>query len=85
LADNHTIMDAPKKPGKVIAFSRPPDAVARIEAFVGRLIESSDVLAAALVRLRDFHIAGAPPRVADSVLAQVDAALEAAARNKYSF
>lgn len=78
-------MDAPKKPGKVIEFSQPRDAVARIEAFVGRLMESSDLLAAALVRLRDFYLAGAPPLVADSVLAQVDAALEAAGRAKHGF
>lgn len=78
-------MDPPKKPGKVIAISQPQDAVARIEAFVGRLLESSDLLAAALVRLRDFYLAGAPPLAADKVLAQVDAALEMAARAKHGF
>lgn len=78
-------MDAPKKPGKVIEFSQPRDAVARIEAFVGRLMESSDLLAAALVRLRDFYLAGAPPLAADKVLAQVETALEMAARAKNGF
>lgn len=80
-----TMEDPPKRTGKLIEFSQPHDAVARIEAFVGRLIESTDVLSSALVRLRDFYLAGAPPMVADQVLAQVDAALEMAARTRIGF
>ncbi len=81
-----TIMDPPKKPGKVIEFSHPHEAaVARIEAFVGRLMESNDLLAATLLRLRDFYLAGAPPLVAEKVLAQVDSALELSARIKRGF
>jgi hypothetical protein len=42
-------------------------------------------LAVALVRLRDFYLVGALPLVADRVLAQVEAALETAARAKNGF
>ena len=77
LPHNQCTMDPAEKPGKVIEFARPQQpAVVRIEAFMGRLIESSDMLAAALVRLRDFYLAGAPPLAADKVLAQVAVALE---------
>ena len=75
----------PKKPGKVIEISQPQDAAARIEVFVSRLVEGNEVLAAALVRLRDFYLAGAPPLVADKVLAQVHTALEMATRAKHGF
>jgi hypothetical protein len=86
LTHNHSIMDPSEKPGKVIAFAQPQQhAVVRIEAFMGRLIESSDLLAAALVRLRDFYLAGAPPLAADNVLAQVAAALEVAERTRNGF
>jgi hypothetical protein len=43
------------------------------------------VLAAALVRLRDFYLAGAPPLVTDKVLAQVETALEMARRVENGF
>jgi hypothetical protein len=56
-------MIPPKNSGKVIAISQPQDAYARIEGFMRPLIESNQVLAAALVRLRDFYLAGAPPLV----------------------
>ena len=75
-------MVPPKKVGKVIEFTRPYDSVAGLEAFLRRLVESNDVLASALVRIRDFYLAGAPPLVVDSVLAQVEIALERAARAK---
>jgi hypothetical protein len=78
-------MNPPKKSGKVIEISPLQDASAPIEAFVRRLMESNAVLAAALVRLRDFYLAGAPPLLADKVLAQVDTALETAARAKNGF
>jgi hypothetical protein len=78
-------MNPPKKSGKVIEISQPQDACARIETFVMRLMESNEVLAIALVRLREFYLAGAPTLVADKVLAQVDTALEMAARAKNGF
>ncbi len=86
LPHNHSIMDPLEKPGKVIEFAQPQQhAIVRIEAFMGRLIESSDLLSAALVRLRDFYLAGAPPLAADKVLAQVAAALEMAERTRNGF
>jgi hypothetical protein len=78
-------MNPPKASGKVIEISQPQDASARIEAFVMRLMESNEGLAAALVRLRDFYLAGAPHLVADEVLAQVDTALETATRAQQGF
>jgi len=78
-------MNPPKNSGKVIEISQPQDANARIEGFTRRLIESNEMLAAALVRLRDFYLAGAPPLVADKVLAQVDTALEMAKRTENGF
>jgi hypothetical protein len=78
-------MIPPKDSGKVIAISQPQDAHARIESFMSRLIESNHVLAAALVRLRDFYLAGAPTLVTDTVLAQVETALEMAKRVECGF
>jgi hypothetical protein len=78
-------MNPPKKSGKVIEISQPQDACGRIETFVRRLMESNEVLATSLVRLRDFYLAGAPTLVADKVLAQVDTALEMAMRAKNGF
>ena len=78
-------MSTPKNPGKAIAISQPQDTDARIEGFRSRLIESNQVLAAALVRLRDFYLAGAPPLVTDNVLAQVETALEMAKRVENGF
>jgi hypothetical protein len=45
-------------------------------------MESNEALAAALLRLRDFYLAGAPLLVADKVLAQVATALEMTVRAK---
>jgi hypothetical protein len=78
-------MMPPKDPGEVIPISQPQDAYARIEGFMSRLVESNHVLAAALVRLRDFYLAGAPPLVTDKVLAQVETALEMAKRVENGF
>jgi hypothetical protein len=78
-------MVTPKDSGKVIPISQPQDAYARIEGFMSRLIESNQVLAAALVRLRDFYLAGAPPLVKDKVLARVETALEMAKRVENGF
>jgi hypothetical protein len=78
-------MMPPKDSGKVIPISPPQDAYARIETFMSRLIDSNHGLAAALVRLRDFYLAGAPPLVTDKVLAQVATALEMAKRVENGF
>jgi hypothetical protein len=78
-------MVPPKKSDKVIEVAQPQDAYARVESFMRRLMESNLALAAALVRLRDFYLAGAPPLVADKVLAQVETALEMAKRTKNGF
>jgi hypothetical protein len=85
-------MDLPKKPGKVLAFSpsqeaasQSQDAITRIEVFMTRLLASNEVLSAALERLRDFHLAGASPLLADKVLAQVEVALETASRVRNGF
>jgi hypothetical protein len=78
-------MSTPKNPGKAIAISQPQETYARREGFMSRLLESNEVLAAALVRLRDFYLAGAPPLVTDKVLAQVETALEMARRVENGF
>jgi hypothetical protein len=78
-------MIPPKDLAKVIPISQPQDAYARIEGFMSRLVDSNHVLAAALVRLRDFYLAGAPPLVTDNVLAQVETALEMAKRVENGF
>jgi hypothetical protein len=78
-------MGTPKNPGKAIAISQPQETYARREGFMSRLLESNEVLAAALVRLRDFYLAGAPPLVTDKVLAQVETALEMARRVENGF
>jgi hypothetical protein len=46
------------KSGKVIDISPPRRGTAQIEAFVKRLTNSNGELAAALVRMRDFYLAG---------------------------
>jgi hypothetical protein len=84
-------MDLPNKPGKVLAFSpsqatsKSQDTITRIEVFVARLLESNEILSAALECLRDFHLAGASPLLADKVLAQVEVALETASRVRNGF
>lgn len=80
-------MNLPKKPpNRVVEF---PDAHAAIDglldAWLPRLIESNEILTAALIRVRDLYFSGAPPVAADRVLAEVDAALERAARGKNGF
>jgi hypothetical protein len=74
-------MDLPDKtPVNAIAYPDPQAAVdAVLEAWLPRLIESNEVLSAALVRLRDFYLAGTPPMEAGDALAQVKTALEWAA------
>jgi hypothetical protein len=75
-----------KPPSSVVEF---PDAHAAIDglldAWLPRLIESNEILTDALVRLRDFHLAGAHPVPAEQLRAEVEAALERAARAKNGF
>ena len=75
-------MDLPKKPAvHAIAYPDAQSAVdAVLEAWLPRLIESNEVLMAALVRLREFYLAGTLPAEAADALAEVEAALERAAR-----
>jgi hypothetical protein len=74
-------MDSPTKPPvKATAYPDPQSAVdAVLEAWLPRLIESNEMLMAALVRLRDFYLAGTPPVEAEEALAQVKVALDWAA------
>jgi hypothetical protein len=73
-------MDSPKKPpAKATTYlDRQPGTDAVLEAWLPRLIESNEALIAALVRLRDFYLAGAPRTEAQEVLVQVRVALERA-------
>jgi hypothetical protein len=46
---------------------------------------SNEILFAALVRVRDHHLEGAPAAAADQVLAEVETALEKAAKAQNGF
>ena len=85
-------MELPKKSGKVIEFSsaqeataQSQDAITRVEVFVARVVESNELLTAALERLRDLHLSGGSPLLRDKVLAEVEVALETASRAKNGF
>ena len=79
--------DTPKKPPeRVIEFADSQAAIdGLLEAWLPRVIESNDILTAALVRVRDFYLAGAPPVAVDGVLAEVEVALQKAARAQNGF
>jgi hypothetical protein len=79
--------DSPKKPpDRVIEFADSQAAIdGLLEAWLPRVVESNDILTAALLRVRDFYLAGAPPAAADGVLAAVELALERAARAQNGF
>lgn len=70
-----------KPPNNVVEY---PDTHAAIEGLLDvwlpRLIKSDQILTAALVLVRESYLAGAPPVATDQVLAEVEAALERAAR-----
>ena len=53
---------------------------ATLDAWLPSLIESNDSLTAALTRLRDFYLAGTALPSKEAVLAEVEAALEQAAK-----
>jgi hypothetical protein len=73
-------MDSPKKPpAKANTYlDKGSAADPGLEAWLPRLVESNETLMAALVRLRDFYLAGAPRTEAKEVLVQVRVALERA-------
>jgi hypothetical protein len=75
-----------KPPNTVVEF---PDIHAAIDglldAWLPRLIVSNEILFAALVRVRDHHLEGAPAAAADQVLAEVETALERAAKAQNGF
>jgi hypothetical protein len=81
-----TLLETKKPPSNVVNF---PDVHAAIDglldAWLPRLIVSNEILFAALVRVRDHHLAGAPATAADQLLAEVEAALERAARAQNGF
>jgi hypothetical protein len=75
-----------KSPETVLPFSLPQQPVEeKIETWIRGVLRSNDDLVNALVRLRDLYGAisvGEPVRDEDEILAQVQAALEGAARAK---
>ena len=80
-------MDAAKKPAiKATSFVDAQSAIdATLEAWLPSLIRSNDSLIAALTRLRDFYLAGPPIPGGASVLADVEDALEQAAKARRGF
>lgn len=70
-------MKSPRKPPRqAIAFKHPQSAIeGLLEARVERLFASNELLAGALVKLRDFYLAGIPPVAAAEILAEVETAL----------
>lgn len=72
-----------KPPGKAKGYQDAQDAIdATLDAWLPRLIETNDTLSAALLRLRDFYLTGTPMPGAETVLAEVEAALEQAAKTR---
>jgi hypothetical protein len=73
-------MNPPRKPPrKAIAFGHPQSAIeGLLQARVERLFESNTLLTGALVKLRDFYLAGVLPATAAEVLAEVQTALASA-------
>jgi hypothetical protein len=80
------LLETKKPPHSVVEF---PDIHAAIDglldAWLPRLIVSNEILFAALVRVRDHHLAGAPATAAEQLLAEVESALEKAARAQNGF
>jgi hypothetical protein len=56
-----------------------------LDAWLPRLIVSNEILFAALVRVRDHYLASAPAEAIDPLLAEVESALERAARAQNGF
>jgi hypothetical protein len=79
--------DAHKKPpAKAIIFPDPQTAIdGLLDDWLPRLIESNEILTAALVRVKGLCSVGSSSLVVERVLAEVEAALERAARTKKEF
>jgi hypothetical protein len=72
-----------KLPVKAKEYQDAQDAIdATLDAWLPRLIETNDRLTAALMSLRDFYLTGTPRPHAETVLAEVEAALEQAAKTR---
>ena len=84
---HHRIVDVERKPPtKAKEFMDAQGAIdATLEAWLPSLVKSNDSLIAALTRLRDFYLAGTPMPGAAPVLADVEAALEQAAKMRRGF
>jgi hypothetical protein len=75
-----------KPPTKAEVFTDAQAAIdATLDAWLPSLIESNDSLIDALTRLRDLYLAGTPMPGAAPVLADVEAALEQAAKMRRGF
>jgi hypothetical protein len=73
-------MDSDKPPVKATVYPDPQSAVdGLLDAWLPRLIESNEILMAALVKLRDSYLAGTPLAEAAETLSEVKDALEWAA------
>ena len=81
---HHRTVDLQRKPpAKAQGYQDAQDAIdATLDAWLPRLIETNDRLSAALMRLRDFYLTGTPIPGAETVLAEVEAALEQAAKTR---
>jgi len=81
---HHRSVDFQRKPPvKAKGYPDAQDAIdATLDAWLPRLIETNDRLSAALTHLRDFYLTGSPMPGAEPVLAEVDEALEQAAKTR---
>lgn len=80
-------MTEPKDPtDKVLEFAVPQEGIERqIEDWLQRIVESNDELVVVVERIRDSYralLAGKPVKDDDEILAQVESALQNAARAK---
>jgi hypothetical protein len=80
------VVDTPKKPPtSLMAFTDSQAAIdGTLEAWLPRLIESNEILVAALERVRDLH-SGGEPVDATEVRSEVETALERAASMQRGF
>jgi hypothetical protein len=81
-------MTKSKKPAdKVLEFAVPQNSTeAQLEEWIRKVFESNDELVATMERLRDAfcaQLAGNPVKDDDEILAQVEAALQNAAKAKH--
>jgi hypothetical protein len=75
-----------KPPAKAIIFPDPQTAIdGLLDDWLPRLIESNEILTAALLRVKELCSVGSSSVIAQRVLAEVEAALERAARAKNGF